>query len=232
VDIDVSMLRGAELDRALKSFPSHIVKMREARAKTASKQSGGKGGINLDTPIQVDGLNYSSFRFVRQRLQEILNVAPNDTATVIKPDTADYRLVTGVLKYHPAYTTEKLPEGSEIKELKIDVKSTNNTKSKCFFIARSDDTVTDFSYIKCLDGLEKSLGQKKERAEETKPAESPEAASTEAASPEQAELEEVCENPVADAAAAVEGKGAEEETENSAATDEAAGPDAAAGEAQ
>jgi ribosomal protein L24E len=53
-----------------------------------------------------------------------------------------------VLRYHP-FCTEKI--GCGVHYIKVDHHD-SHSKSRCFFVVRTDGTVCDFSYHKCIKG--------------------------------------------------------------------------------
>jgi hypothetical protein len=145
--IKFSVVYGEELRECLKELPKHIVKRREAAAKTRQKAK--------QKPVQLAKQKFANIATVKAKVKEIIT-ARKDGQVLIEgsPDTA---LVFAVFAHHPR-ADEKL---KNVKGIKVDSSEHDaddkGKKSRCFHLMKEDGTTEDISVIKCLAELERKL---------------------------------------------------------------------------
>jgi len=147
VKIKFAVMYGEELRECLKELPKHIVKRREAAAKTRQKAK--------QKPVSLANQKFANIATVKAKVKEIIT-ARKDGQVLIEgsPDTA---LVYAVFAYHPR-ADEKL---KSVKGIKVDTSEHDaddkGKKSRCFHLMKEDGTTEDISVIKCLSELERKL---------------------------------------------------------------------------
>jgi hypothetical protein len=145
--IKFAVVYGEELRECLKDLPKHIIKRREAAAKTRQKAK--------QKPVQLANQKFANIATVKAKVKEIIT-ARKDGQVLIEgsPDTA---LVYAVFAHHPR-ADEKL---KSVKGIKVDTSSHDadekGKKSRCFHLMKEDGTFEDISVIKCLSELERKL---------------------------------------------------------------------------
>merc|ERR1719326_262782 len=145
--IKFAVMYGEELRECLKELPKHIVKRREAAAKTRTKAK--------QKPVQLANQKFANIATVKAKVKEIIT-ARKDGQVLIEgsPDTA---LVFAVFAHHPR-ADEKL---KNVKGIKVDTSEHDaddkGKKSRCFHLMKEDGTTEDISVIKCLAELERKL---------------------------------------------------------------------------
>merc|ERR1719460_1127138 len=158
--IKFAVVYGEELRECLKELPKHIVKRREAAAKTRQKAK--------QKPVQLANQKFANIATVKAKVKEIIT-ARKDGQVLIEgsPDTA---LVFAVFAHHPR-ADEKL---KNVKGIKVDSSEHDadekGKKSRCFHLMKEDGTTEDISVIKCLAELERKLnaGELDAKTEEKK----------------------------------------------------------------
>merc|ERR1719238_565703 len=161
--IKFAVMYGEELRECLKELPKHIVKRREAAAKTRQKAK--------QKPVQLANQKFANIATVKAKVKEIIT-ARKDGQVLIEgsPDTA---LVYAVFAHHPR-ADEKL---KNVKGIKVDTSEHDadekGKKSRCFHLMKEDGSTEDISVIKCLSELERKLnaGELADANAEEKPAE-------------------------------------------------------------
>jgi len=147
VKIKFAVMYGEELRECLKELPKHIVKRREAAAKTRQKAK--------QKPVQLANQKFANIATVKAKVKEIIT-ARKDGQVLIEgsPDTA---LVYAVFAHHPR-ADEKL---KNVKGIKVDTSEHDadekGKKSRCFHLMKEDGSTEDISVIKCLSELERKL---------------------------------------------------------------------------
>merc|ERR1719440_1612643 len=145
--IKFAVVYGEELRECLKELPKHIVKRREAAAKTRTKAK--------QKPVQLANQKFANIATVKAKVKEIIT-ARKDGQVLIEgsPDTA---LVYAVFAHHPR-ADEKL---KSVKGIKVDTSEHDadekGKKSRCFHLMKEDGSTEDISVIKCLSELERKL---------------------------------------------------------------------------
>merc|ERR1719424_12156 len=160
-EIKFEICYGEMLRECIKELPKHIVKRREAAAKTRQKK--------MQKPVTLANQKFANIATVRSKVKEII-MSRKDGQVMIEgsPDTA---LVRAVLAFHPR-AAEKL---AGIKGIKVDSSQheadANGKKSRCFHLMKEDGSSEDISMIKCFGELDRKLTAGEITAEgEIKPA--------------------------------------------------------------
>merc|ERR1719238_1038525 len=163
--IKFAVVYGEELRECIKELPKHIVKRREAAAKTRQKAK--------QKPVQLANQKFANIATVKAKVKEIIT-ARKDGQVLIEgsPDTA---LVFAVFAHHPR-AEEKL---KDVKSIKVDTSEHDaddkGKKSRCFHLMKEDGTTEDISVIKCLSELERKLNAGELADAKAEPAATPDA---------------------------------------------------------
>ncbi len=98
-------------------------------------------------PISIGGINFDTKGKAEKYIQEILHKYPLNTSF----SKEDFFFMENLLEYHPRYE-DKVGNGITSIMIRLNEYGTNRQ----FYIVRTDGSLTEFSYPKCLQQKERS----------------------------------------------------------------------------
>lgn len=155
-EFSVSKCQGDDLIDFWKDHGSHYELCIKSNRVVKKKKKANKKTIpdELEEPVKLGNQEYDSLMILRSEIRSLLSHHKDNE----KFEKEDEALLFDLLKYHHSYE-EKIKNYDYFTTGKPD----KFAFSRCFFIVKKDGQKEDFSFQKCIDGIEEKHSKKKDK---------------------------------------------------------------------
>lgn len=154
-EFSVSKCQGDDLIDFWKDHGSHYeLCIKSNRVVKKKKKTNGKGSVELEEPIKLGDKEFKSLASIKSEMRALLSKHKDNE----KFEKEEEKTLLDLLKYHHSYD-EKVKDFDYFTTGKPD----KFAFSRCFFVVKKDGKKEDFSFQKCIDGIEQKHLKKKDK---------------------------------------------------------------------